>query len=372
MLHEELSLSPLGFLHESLGEERRGRTLSLDEEVPFFDHFQLHIVFRGIDGCLLLFLKVLFTGLLLVFNLLFPTMLSRCRAILRSGLLYGCRCVLRVPVGTVSRSRGLRDLIGVLCFRRRIRASGPSTRGFDTCSLGAASGRCGRRRVLLCKLTSGDRCLPVSFRRATAGGSKSAQASSSAMAPMCVSSTCTSGCLLSVNSRVALGRTCRSSACAFCVRKVCSCRKKLAIFLPRRRLGGLFSLNSSCFDNFLSSDRVASVSPGCVNSIVSLSDLSGVSERLGISVKDVVCLLSKFSVILFVVLVCLLSGVVVRGGTRSVSVAGVLKCSSQRVDDLCLLSAAVVIIIFLLLDFPVRAILVGTLFHKVVLDDVSN
>lgn len=355
ILECHLRLSPLGLLQESFSNGGRGHTICLDPGVKVFFEFHLQIVFRGIDDCLILFIKIIFTGLLLFFKVLLPSTLSRCRLRVRRGVLTGCRCVLSIPTDTCSKG-GTSTVDSLVRCCVSAEASGGSTRGFSTCSLGAVPNGCGDRRVALCNIRPSDGCVHTSLSKRN----------------ICVSDTCTSGFQVGRNSAVALGRGCRGSRCSFGMSKVCSCTTDLYMFVRESGLGRTFSLRSSCFKKCFSSARVQSVPSGCVNSIVSLRTLAGVSERLSISVKSVVKVVCKFSIVVFLIIVCLLSGIVVRGGTRSVSVAGVLNCAGNRVDHLCVLSASLIIIFYLLLDLPIRQRVVRILFHRVVLSDVSK
>lgn len=279
-----------------------------------------------------MFINVFFVVIVLTVTINVPSALSCCGDGASNVVFTGCRCIL----GSCRSSSG-----------GQVAARGGSTRGFGVASLMGGDSIVSRR-VSMCKVTSSDGCMGVGGLDSLGGGR------------ICVSTSFTSGCKLTTNSAMSLSRGCRGGSCGFGMTKLCRGSRDLTIFVSVSGCKGMFRLGRGRFDKFLSSDGVASVSRSGVTAAVAVRSVAGVTSRLSRSVNSCVACFRMLYVLLTTIVVCLLAGLVVRGGRGTVSVAGVLKCRGGRVTDLCLLSADVIIMVTSLVDIVLKALIVTT------------
>ena len=126
ILRRSLRLPPLKFLRRELSRRKNRRAFRLSPHIRFFARFRLRVLFQNMSNYLLLLVGILFSNFLLMFGLLFPSVLDHYTAHISDNLLCRYQYLLTIPLDALDEEHKLRSLIAMMEF-----ADGVETKNED-------------------------------------------------------------------------------------------------------------------------------------------------------------------------------------------------------------------------------------------------
>lgn len=102
ILRRKLALTPLQFLRHDLKKSGKKKAVRLSPSLPIFHRFRLRVIFQNMSNYILLFIGVVFANLLLLFGLLFPSVLTHYQDSIGDNLFSNYQYVLTMPASMMT------------------------------------------------------------------------------------------------------------------------------------------------------------------------------------------------------------------------------------------------------------------------------
>jgi putative ABC transport system permease protein len=100
VLIRKLQLLPLKFIRRDLSRKKKKKAFRLSTKIPFLHRFRMRIVFQNIPNYIVLFIGILFAGIIVVFSLMFSPMLEDYAEHISESMIASYQYVLTSPEQT--------------------------------------------------------------------------------------------------------------------------------------------------------------------------------------------------------------------------------------------------------------------------------
>jgi len=165
VLSRKLRLSPLKFLRHDLTKGKNKGTIKLDKKIPFFTRFRLRIVFQNIGNYVLLLAGIFFANFLLLFGLMFPSVLANYMEALPESMFCNYQYVLQLPAGAINEDKKAESLINMVMFRQGVETDNEDAEKFSAYVLHTLPEKGIRdEEITLYGVRQGSRYLNIPFR----------------------------------------------------------------------------------------------------------------------------------------------------------------------------------------------------------------
>jgi putative ABC transport system permease protein len=356
ILWYQLTLPPLKFLRRDLSHRRSQRALPLSGHLPFFFRFHLRVLLQNMSSYLLLWIGILFANLLLMFGLIFPSILSHYQEELEQNMLCNYQYILQVPLNAMQEDKKLQSLLYMMRFQQEVETSQENAEKFTAYSLKTIETTYPSEEVLLYGIQPDSLYLPLSF---SGDGVyiSSAYADKFGLLP---------------GDTITLKEAYEDHFYDFSIEGIYNYTGALAIFLPQEQLNDLFDLGDSYFSGYFSQEPITDIDEKYIGSVIDLEALTKISRQLDVSMGSMMYLVDGFSILMFLVLIYLLSRTIIEKNARSISMVKILGYRDSEICRLYILSTSVVVIIFLLLSLPIEYRIMKYIFRVVMLTSISG
>lgn len=356
VLKRKMSLPPLKFLRRDLSRRKQKRALPLSSRIRFFDRFRLRVIFQNRNNYLVLLIGILFANLLLMFGLLFPSILNHYQAEMENNLLSRYQYILQVPMDAMNEDRKLESLLNMLSFRYAVETENEDAEKFSVWSLQTLGEKYKSEEVLFYGIEPDSRYISVDV----------------SDSQVYISSAYADKYKVRAGDTITLKEAYEDTLYDFTVAGIYDYDGALAVFMSRRELNHTFDLDSDYFGGYFSDTELIDIDDKYISSVIDLEALTKISRQLTVSMGSMMTLVDAFAVIMFMILIYLLSKIIIEKNAQSISMAKILGYTDGEISRLYIVSTSIVVVCFLLLSLPVEKWIMTFLFYVIMMESISG
>ena len=359
ILNQKLSLSPLKFLRRDLKKHRQKHALYLSPKLPFFNRFRLRVIFQNISNYVLLLIGILFANLLLMFGLMFPSVLNHYQDTLGNNLFANYQYLLQIPLNAMDEEHKLQSMLSMMYFQHAVETENPDAEKFSAYSLNTLGDVYKEESVLLYGVADNSQYLPIDFTDADSDS-------------VSISSAYADKFQLEPGDTIKLKEEYEDDVYQFKISGIYEYEGALAVFMPQKQLNTTFDLGSDYFSGYLSDTEITDIDQQYIASVINLESLTKISRQLNVSMGSMMSLVDGFAILMFMILIYLLSKIIIEKNAQSISMAKILGYSNREISSLYILSTSIMVVLFLLLSFPIEQTVMVALFRGIMLESISG
>ncbi len=356
ILRYRLSLPPLKFLRRDLSRRTHRRAIPLSRHLPFFTRFRLRIRFQNLGNYALLLAGILFANLLLMFGLLFPSVLDHYQQMMEENLLCRYQYILEIPLSAMNEERKLESLFSMLLFQNDVETENPDAESFTAYSLETPDGKYQSEEVLLYGVAEDSRYIDVDF----------------SDSQVYISSTFSEKYGVLPGDTVTLQEAYEDTTYTFSIAGIYDYEGALALFLEQEYLNELFDLGTGYFSGYFSDTEITDIDETFISSVIDLESLTKISRQLDVSMGSMMYLVDGFSVVMFIALIYLLSRTIIEKNAQSVSLVKILGYTPGEAGRLYIRSTSTVVVFCLLVSLPLERWAMELIFREVMISSISG
>ncbi|MBR3587709.1 MAG: ABC transporter permease [Oscillospiraceae bacterium] len=333
ILQRSLRLSPLKFLRRELSRRKNRRAFRLSPHIRFFARFRIRVLFQNMSNYLLLLVGILFSNFLLMFGLLFPSVLDHYTAHISDNLLCKYQYLLTIPLDALDEEHKLRSLIAMMEFADGVETENEDAEKFSIFTLKTTDERYMIEDVMLYGVEPDSRYIRL------ADG-------------VSISSAFADKDEITLGDTVTLKEAYGNEVYSFRADQVYPYDGALAIFMDRAELNGIMGEDPDYFCGYLSDTEITDIDEKYIGSVITLEDLTKISRQLDVSMGGMMVMVDGFAMIIFMILIYLLSKIVIEKNAQAISMTKILGYSGREISRLYILPTTLAVIVFLLISLP--------------------
>lgn len=356
ILRHSLTLSPLKFLRRDLNRRKQKRAFPLSPYIPFFIRFRLRVIFQNLSNYCILFIGILFANLLLMFGLLFPSILAHYQAELEQNMLSNYQYMLQIPLSAMNEDRKLESLLSMMYFQHSVDTENEDAEKFSAYSLNTLGEVYKSEEILLYGIENGSRYIPVEVNGPNVYIS-SAYAEKYSVAP---------------GDAITLKEAYEDTEYSFQVIGVYNYEGALTVFMDKESLNRTFDLGDNYFSGYFSDTEITDIESQYIGSVIDLEALTKISRQLNVSMGSMMTMVDGFAIVMFLILIYLLSKIIIEKNAHSISMAKILGYTNSEISRLYIVSTSIVVVLFLLLSLPIEYQIMVFLFREIMMNSISG
>lgn len=356
ILKHKLMLSPLKFLRRDLTRRKQKRAFPLSRFIPFFTRFRLRIIFQNMSNYVILFIGILFANLLLMFGLLFPSVLAHYQAELEHNLLSNYQYLLQIPLNAMNDDRKLESLMSMMYFQYSVETENEDAEKFSAYSLNTLGEVYKSEEVLLYGIEEDSRYIT-----ADVSGSN-----------VYISSAYAEKYRVLPGDTITLKEAYEDTEYQFQVTGIYNYEGALSVFMGKENLNRTFDLGDSYFSGYFSDTEITDIDSQYIGSVIDLEALTKISRQLNVSMGSMMTMVDGFAIIMFMILIYLLSKIIIEKNAHSISMAKILGYTNGEISRLYIVSTSIVVLLFLLLSLPIEYRIMVFLFREIMMNSITG
>lgn len=374
VLRKKLQLGPLKFLRRDLSGKKQRKIVPLNPKLPFFSRFQIRVLFQNMSNYVVLFIGIIFANMLLMFGLLFPSILNHYQESIPKQMLCNYQYMLQVPIEAMDEEHKLESMVQMLLFSKAVETDNEDAEKFSAYSLEQSMSTEKKDGVTIYGVAEDSRYIPLDFNTNTTsdhntdGGST---ANADNVPNVYVSSAYAEKYDLVIGDTISLKEPYGDDVYEFTVEGIYPYEAGIAVFMPQKELNQIFDLGDDYFCGYLSDTEITDIDEKYIGSVIDVDALTKISRQLMVSMGSMMYLVDGFAIVMFVVLIYLLSKIIIEKNAQSISMVKILGYTNREICRLYLMSTSVVVTAFLLISLPIETMLMKVII-KIVMQSMTG
>ncbi len=357
VLWKKLQLGPLKFLRRDLSGKKQRKIVPLSPKLPFFSRFQIRVLFQNMSNYAVLFIGIIFANMLLMFGLIFPSILNHYQESIPKQMICNYQYMLQVPIEAMDGEHKLESMVQMLLFSKAVETDNEDAEKFSAYSLEQSMSSEKKDGVTIYGVAENSRYIPIDF--------------SDNVANVYISSAYAEKYDLVIGDTISLKEPYGDDVYEFTVEGIYPYEAGIAVFMPQKELNQTFDLGDDYFCGYLSDTEITDIDEKYIGSVIDVDALTKVSRQLMVSMGSMMYLVDGFAIVMFVVLIYLLSKIIIEKNAQSISMVKILGYTNREISRLYLMSTSVVVTAFLLISLPIETVLMRVII-KIVMQSMTG
>lgn len=357
VLWKKLQLGPLKFLRRDLSGKKQRKIVPLSPKLPFFSRFQIRVLFQNMSNYVVLFIGIIFANMLLMFGLIFPSILNHYQESIPKQMICNYQYMLQVPIEAMDEEHKLESMIQMLLFSKAVETDNEDAEKFSAYSLEQSMSTGKKDGVTIYGVAENSRYIPIDF--------------SDNVPNVYISSAYAEKYDLVIGDAISLKEPYGDDVYEFTVEGIYPYEAGIAVFMPQKELNQTFDLGDDYFCGYLSDTEITDIDDKYIGSVIDVDALTKVSRQLMVSMGSMMYLVDGFAIVMFVVLIYLLSKIIIEKNAQSISMEKILGYTNREISRLYLMSTSVVVTAFLLISLPIETVLMKVII-KIVMQSMTG
>ena len=357
VLWKKLQLGPLKFLRRDLSGKKQRKIVPLSPKLPFFSRFQIRVLFQNMSNYVVLFIGIIFANMLLMFGLIFPSILNHYQESIPKQMICNYQYMLQVPIEAMDEEHKLESMIQMLLFSKAVETDNEDAEKFSAYSLEQSMSTGKKDGVTIYGVAENSRYIPIDF--------------SDNVPNVYISSAYAEKYDLVIGDAISLKEPYGDDVYEFTVEGIYPYEAGIAVFMPQKELNQTFDLGDDYFCGYLSDTEITDIDDKYIGSVIDEDALTKVSRQLMVSMGSMMYLVYGFAIVMFVVLIYLLSKIIIEKNAQSISMVKILGYTNREISRLYLMSTSVVVTAFLLISLPIETVLMKVII-KIVMQSMTG
>ena len=357
VLWKKLQLGPLKFLRRDLSGKKQRKIVPLSPKLPFFSRFQIRVLFQNMSNYVVLFIGIIFANMLLMFGLIFPSILNHYQESIPKQMICNYQYMLQVPIEAMDEEHKLESMIQMLLFSKAVETENKDAEKFSAYSLEQSMSTGKKDGVTIYGVAENSRYIPIDF--------------SNNVSNVYISSAYAEKYDLVIGDTISLKEPYGDDVYEFTVEGIHPYEAGIAVFMPQKELNQTFDLGDDYFCGYLSDTEITDIDEKYIGSVIDVDALTKVSRQLMVSMGSMMYFVDGFAIVMFVVLIYLLSKIIIEKNAQSISMVKILGYTNREISRLYLMSTSVVVTAFLLISLPIETVLMKVII-KIVMQSMTG
>mgnify|MGYP000273331848 FL=1 len=351
VLWKKLQLGPLKFLRRDLSGKKQRKIVPLSPKLPFFSRFQIRVLFQNMSNYVVLFIGIIFANMLLMFGLIFPSILNHYQESIPKQMICNYQYMLQVPIEAMDEEHKLESMIQMLLFSKAVETDNEDAEKFSAYSLEQSMSTGKKDGVTIYGVAENSRYIPIDF--------------SDNVPNVYISSAYAEKYDLVIGDAISLKEPYGDDVYEFTVEGIYPYEAGIAVFMPQKELNQTFDLGDDYFCGYLSDTEITDIDDKYIGSVIDEDALTKVSRQLMVSMGSMMYLVDGFAIVMFVVLIYLLSKIIIEKNAQSISMVKILGYTNREISRLYLMSTSV------LISLPIETVLMKVII-KIVMQSMTG
>lgn len=334
VLIRKLQLLPLKFIRRDLSRKKKKKAFRLSTKIPFLHRFRMRIVFQNIPNYIVLFIGILFAGIIVVFSLMFSPMLEDYAEHISESMIASYQYVLTSPEQTENSQAERYSLTSLETTDSRYMTDEVSVFGVEDNS-----------SYITQDIPSGK---------------------------VLVSKSIMNKFSLKSGDTITLKEKYSDKTYDFVIADEYDYDATLAVFMSQKDYQTTFDVEDEYFTGYFSNEKLNDIDQDYVATVITKDDLTKVSKQLLVSMGNNMELLKYFGVIMFILLMYLLSKQIIEKNSQSISMTKILGFSNGEIAGLYIVATSIVVIISLLLAVPITNSVLNFIFTSYLYTEITG
>lgn len=326
-LIRKLRLAPIRFLRRDLSKRGRKKAFRLNTKIPFMHRFRIRVIFQNISNYLTLFFGVFLGGAITIFSLMFGPLLDDYRQIVLDQRICDYQYIMRNQDVKVDNEQAEKFCMYALKTSREDFVEDEiSVYGVDEDS-----------DYIKADMPEDGVLISSAYQKKYG---------------------------IETGETITLKDTYAEKDYTFQVNGVYEYDAGLAVFMPRAEYNKTFSKDADYFTGFFSREELTELDEDDIVSVITLKDITKLSDQLTDSVGGFMDILKFFGVIMFLLLMYLLSKQIIEKNAQSISMTKILGFYNGEIGSVYIVATSIVIVISLLATCPAVAVVLRFVFEN--------
>ncbi len=315
VISSKLKLSPLQFIRRDLSRNKKRKAVYLNTKIPFISRFRMRIILQNIPNYITLFFGIFIGGVLVVFGIMFGPMLNDYKKMIVDDRICDYQYILTQPIKTEDKN----------------------AEAYALTSLKTTDSKFMKEEISIFGVNENSAYLDFDV--------KSGE--------FAISNGIAEKFNLYIGDTLTLEDPYNSQKTySFIVDTVVEYNSGLATFLPIADYREIFDKNDDFFTGYYSNTELTDIDEANVAGIITVSDLTKVSDQLTYSIVGMMDLFKWLGIIVFVLLMFIMSKQIIEKNANSISMTKILGFSNGEISGLYIVATSAVVVISLLLTIP--------------------
>ncbi len=393
VLRKKLQLGPLKFLRRDLSGKKQRKIVPLSPKLPFFSRFQIRVLFQNMSNYVVLFIGIIFANMLLMFGLIFPSILNHYQESIPKQMLCNYQYMLQVPIEAMDEEHKLESMVQMLLFSKAVETDNADAEKFSAYALEQSMSTGKKDSVTIYGVADNSRYIPIDFSEDTTvdalitgqnsnsdvntdtasdhNADNDSIANADNVPNVYISSAYAEKYDLMIGDTISLKEPYGDNVYEFTVEGIYPYEAGIAVFMPQKALNQTFDLGDDYFCGYLSDTEITDIDEKYIGSVIDVDALTKVSRQLMVSMGSMMYLVDGFAIVMFVVLIYLLSKIIIEKNAQSISMVKILGYTNREISRLYLMSTSVVVAAFLLISLPIETMLMKVII-KIVMQSMTG
>ena len=356
LLASKLKYSPLRFLRRDISGKKSKRAFYLSRKIPFFSRFGIRTVYQNLSNYLMLFVGIIFANLLLLFGLVFPSIMNYYTHRVSENMIADYRYMLTIPVERTNEENKLESTINMLKFANEVQTENKDREKFSAYSLLAVDSKFDGEPVTLYGIEKNSKYVDLNLQPGD----------------VYISSAYRGKFLIGEGDTIVLREEYEDKTYALKVTGVYDYDGRVRVFADIDSLNHWFDLGEGYFCGYFSSSPIEDIDEKYIGTVIDIVALTKISRQLLTSMGGMMDLINGFSVAMFAVVVYILSKVIIDKNANSISMTKVLGYSNKEIAKLYIIPTTFMVVLFILISLPIENYIMYFVFREVLLTQISG
>lgn len=346
ILNSKLKLSPLKFLRQDLSKKKQRTAVPLSAKIPFFTRFRLRVIMQNMNSYLVLFVGILFANILLMFGLIFPSIIDHYQQLIENNLLCEHQYMLQLPVSSMNSDSKLESLLSMLVFSYSVETENEDAEKFSAYSLQSIDDMIPAEDIVLYGVEHNSRYIHQTFTEDE----------------VYISSGFATKYGYEIGDNVVLKEKYKPDTYEFSITGIYDYEGTLSLFMSREHLNEIFDYDKDFFAGYFSDSAITDIDEKYIGSEIDLNELTKISRQLTVSMGSMMELVQGFAIAIYMILIYLLSKIIIEKNAHAISMTKILGYTSGEISRLYIVSTSTVVVLCLIISIPLTAVIMQFIF----------
>ncbi|SFA83937.1 putative ABC transport system permease protein [Acetitomaculum ruminis DSM 5522] len=358
VLSNKLSLKPLNFIRRDLRKNKKKKTMKLSHKLPVFTRFRIRVIIQNLSNYLVLFVGIFFANMILVYGLIFPSLINHYQSNVKENMLCNYQYILEVPSDVFDKNHKLESMVNLLMYFNEVETENEDAEKFTAYSLKTIPGKLSsvEENVAIYGVKDKSRYINIDFKEND----------------VYITKAYADKYLLKTGDTIQLKEAYKNNKYDFKITGIINDEATLSIYMPIKDANKMFDLGDSYFSGYFSDTKITDIDEEYIGSVIDITALTKISRQLDKSMGSIMNLLNYFAMLIFFVLVYLLSKVIIEKNAQSISMVKILGFRDLEVSRLYILATSIMVVLFIIITIPVEIWLVKIIVEVILRTSISG
>ncbi len=314
ILVKKFKLSPLRFIRRDLSKKQKKKAFKLNTKIGIMKRFRLRVIFQNMPNYITIVIGILLANIIMVFGNAFPALLTNYSDDILDNLICDYQYILKMPVPTECED----------------------TESYTAYSLKTLETRNFSETVTLFGIEDDSQYINIDLNDND----------------VYISSAYSDKYDVEIGDTITLKEEFADKSYDFKITGIYDYSTSIAVFMTQAKINESFELGEGYFNGYFSDEKITDIDEKAIATIITSDDMTKTSRQLMDSMGSMMDIFFVMGVMIFMLVIYLLSKIVVEKNSQSISMIKILGYTPSEINELYVITTAIVVIASLILTLP--------------------